>query len=331
MAEELTETLEQDTEAQDASAARLHIETWSPEYGAPLDTTEEVVSGPIDCQVETSDWSPRPPSLEGCPNEVAFVDGVRRIEARLTLDHPDDGPVPGLMAAFGVGYVQWDRAGRRSSIDGIEVERMLVMAGGYRVGLDTGPRFPISFESVPGDDPSELISHLQRRMRSAETALVHRLAGPDRLVIADGPIREVWPHPIVGYIKTHHVMYLGKTERPIIGRLRAGQRSPLFLIETRLPRYSWYLRLADLMGGHSWTGIVRGEVAAAMGINQAVKTANWATGLLPGLASEGHLDPRAPQNLVPIGALERDLRRNLGDPGLTIRALRAAVRELMAA
>jgi hypothetical protein len=42
------------------------------------------------------------------------------------------------------------------------------------------------------------------------------------------------------------------------------------------------------------------------------------------VASEPHLDPRAPQNLVPIAALERELRRRLGDPAFVYRALREA-------
>jgi hypothetical protein len=46
--------------------------------------------------------------------------------------------------------------------------------------------------------------------------------------------------------------------------------------------------------------------------------------LLPKLSSAPHKDPRAPQNLVPIGGLERELRRRLGDQQLLYRALRAA-------
>jgi hypothetical protein len=46
--------------------------------------------------------------------------------------------------------------------------------------------------------------------------------------------------------------------------------------------------------------------------------------LLPRFASSEHKDPRAPQNLYPIGALERELRRRLGDPHLLYRALRLA-------
>jgi len=46
--------------------------------------------------------------------------------------------------------------------------------------------------------------------------------------------------------------------------------------------------------------------------------------VLPPLASVPHKDPRAPQNLVPIGGLERELRHRLGDQHVLYRALRAA-------
>jgi hypothetical protein len=49
--------------------------------------------------------------------------------------------------------------------------------------------------------------------------------------------------------------------------------------------------------------------------------------VLPIVGSEPHIDARAPQNLVPIGALERELRHRMGDPGLVYRALRLAVTE----
>src|SRR5205823_1467963 len=46
--------------------------------------------------------------------------------------------------------------------------------------------------------------------------------------------------------------------------------------------------------------------------------------VLPPLASVPHKDPRAPQNLVPIGGLERELRHRLGDQHVLYRVLRAA-------
>jgi hypothetical protein len=55
-----------------------------------------------------------------------------------------------------------------------------------------------------------------------------------------------------------------------------------------------------------------------------VRLADLTTRLLLPLVSTPHKDPRAPQNLVPIGGLERELRHGLGDQQLLYRLLRAA-------
>ena len=89
-------------------------------------------------------------------------------------------------------------------------------------------------------------------------------------------------------------------------------------------RYSWYLRLTDV-GGHSWTGVVRCEASGALPLREVVGMANRTAAVLPAVASPLHLDPRAPQNLVPIAALERELRHRMGDAAMVNRGLRAAV------
>jgi hypothetical protein len=53
--------------------------------------------------------------------------------------------------------------------------------------------------------------------------------------------------------------------------------------------------------------------------------------VLPRLASDPAHDPRAPQNLHPIGGLEHRLRRRLGDPLLVRRAIEAHLHAQLAA
>ena len=60
---------------------------------------------------------------------------------------------------------------------------------------------------------------------------------------------------------------------------------------------------------------------------EVTRLADLTARLLPPLASTPHKNPRAPQNLVPIGGLERELRHRLGDQQLLYRSLRAAVRK----
>ena len=317
-----------DTHSTNAVISRLHVEGWAPEYGAPLDVSEErIAKSPIDPTVETDAWEPIAGDASNAPDVVAFVDGVRRVDARLTLDDLTEGPVPGIVGSFGVGATMWDRSIPRSTFSDLSVERVAVMAKGVVAELGSVGGLLLTAESIGGDDPSQLISHFHGRMRAAEARLSSRLAARGTLVIADGPINELRAQPIVGFIKTHRVTYLGPEHGGVIGRMRAGERTPLFLIAAeQFARYSWYLRLADLPDGHSWTGVVRCEAPTALGLEQVVELANCTAALLPGVASEGHIDPRAPQNLVPIAALERQLRRRLGDQGLVYRGLRAAVR-----
>ncbi len=311
--------------------ARISVESWSPEYGSPLETGEtgdaRGPTAPVDHRVETDRWQPLPGSSRDAPDEVVFVDGVRRIEAWLTLDDPS-GAVPGVMAAFGVGAVVWDREARRSWYEGITVERLLIMAGGRL--LDLQDEFPgqLRAESIPELDRVKLVDRVQRLMRLAEAELAARMAGPGRLVIADGTINEIDSrsgrdgHGMVGYIKRHFVEYLAETENQVVGRLASGERSPLFLIGyERSPRYAWYVQLEDPAGRSAWSSIVRCEVAASLGRGRAARIADWTAQLLPRLGSERHIDRRAPQNLVPIGALERELSRRLGPREFMVRAL----------
>jgi hypothetical protein len=185
-------------------------------------------------------------------------------------------------------------------------------------------------ESVPDTDPSVLVKRFHSAMRQAEAVLSEQMAQSGLFVIADGPINDLSATEKVGYIKSHRAPYLTPATNPIVGRMRSGQRTPLFLIGKggAYPRYSWYQRLADLDGGHSWTGVVRAEVSSHLDLDTAIVVANRTAALLPQVASEPHIDPRAPQNLVPIAGLERELRRRLGDPGFVYRALRnAAMRQ----
>lgn len=307
---------------------QLYVEGWAPDYGSAYETDSGLAEPEkVDETVEVRGaWRPIGGHDDGA-EIVAFVDGVRRIDARLTLDDID-GPVPGICGTYGVGAVFWDRSNRRSEVAHAEINRIALFGNGRGVPVPVaGPTIRYRTESVPDSDPGMLIQHFHGRMRRAEGTLSEKLAQQGVFVVADGPINDLSATDKIGYIKSHRAPYLSAEHQPVVGRLGAGERTPLFLIGAngRYPRYSWYQRLADVAGGHSWTGIVRGEVSAHLDLDRATLMADRATAVLPFVASEGHIDPRAPQNLIPIAALERELRRRLGDPGFVYRALRSAV------
>lgn len=307
----------------------LYVENWAPEYGAPIEHDPSLAPSEsvIDTTVEATDWAPRQPDASAADSVEAmcFVDGVRRVDARLTLDEPE-GPIPGLCGSLGVGATHWDRTVPRATFGNVLIERLAVVGSGRVVEVPAAGNLRYEPVSVAGDDPAELIRYFHGRMRKAEAELSSQLAAEGHLVIADGPVYETKPQSVIGFIKTHRVNYLPLEETGTVRRLSAGTRTPIFLMDgVMFQKYSWYLKLADIPGGHTWSGVVRCEVASSLGIEQATFYADVATLLLPQTAPPLHIDPRAPQNLVPIGALERELRRNLGDAGLVYRALRESI------
>lgn len=306
--------------------ARLYVEEWAPEYGASVDTDESLApaAGSIDTTVETAGpWEPVAGVDDGFP-ALAFVDGIRRIDARLTIDDPSRGPVPGICGSFAAGATLWRRDPPRSGVEHVRVERLAIFTEGA-----ASPIPPLDFglsyttESVGSPDPGMLISHFHTQMRRAEAEIALELARAGYFVIADGPISELAAESVVGYIKSHRVTYLPPELMPIMGRLDPGWRTPLFGMPS-YKRYSWYLRLTRPVGGHSWAGVVRCEAPGSLSLAQVKVLADRTAGLLPRFASEPHIDPRAPQNLVPIGALEKQLRARLGDRHIIYRALRDA-------
>lgn len=306
---------------------RLFVEGWAPEYGASVEPDEHLrpAEGAVDVAVEARPWEPVRGADDGIP-VVAFIDGVRRIDARLVLD-TDTGPVPGICGTHAVGAVVWDRAERRSEVVEASVTRVALLTGGNVPEL---PRLAhgIEFEAgaVPDDDPADLVRSFHDGMRRSEARLADELSRGGYFVVADGPLYEYTDSDKMGFVKSHRRSYLPDGHASIIGDLGAGERTPLFTIgEGGYRRYSWYVRLADRGRGHSWSGIARCEASAVSGLEAVVVTADRSAAVLPLVASEPHIDPRAPQNLVPIAALERDLRHRMGDAGLVLRALRTAL------
>ena len=308
--------------------ARIFVEGWHPDFGTPLDQDEALspADGSVDATVETDDWSP----IEGVDDlvdRIAFVDGVRRVDARLTLDDPVHGPTPGIVGTFAVGAVVWHRGERRAEVTDVRIERWAVLAGGSGeqmppVALEPG----VGTTRTPGDDPALLTMTLHSKMRDAEGECAESLSA-ECAVVADGPLKKIREHATVGYVKTHRVTYLEPDRNRVVAELAPGQRTPMFTIASQTPyaRYAWYVRLAMLQGGHSWTGVIRCETSGHLAVEAAAAIADRTAAVLPLVASEPHVDPRAPQNLVPIGALERELRHRMGDRGIVYRTLRHAV------
>jgi hypothetical protein len=168
-------------------------------------------------------------------------------------------------------------------------------------------------------------------MRVAEERLGRDLAGGEHaLVVMDGPLtfEEPGQGGAVGYIKRLFRLYLPPEHLALLGRLLPGARTPLFALRStkRFARYSWFLRLARPQAVDSdLAGIVRLEVSDSVGREEARRLADVTAATLPAFAPPRSRDPRAPQNLLPIGALESQLRRRLGDPRVARRRIESLI------
>jgi hypothetical protein len=313
-----------------AGAPAIYMEDWAAAYGPAMlvdpeaevaDDAELVEDGPDVLAFH-----------DGTPDEgrtpFAFVDGVRRGEGALYL-HGDGTFISGVAGAHGVGAAVLE-PGRPFRFERCEVTRLVIVGGGTRVELpDVAGGYHWVSASTPLTTPKAPLDELQERMRASEGRLTDDLCAAGYLTLVDGPIYYVRSRdvPVVGVIKTHHQRLLPPAHHTKVGDLAPGQRTSLFRMGTQ--RFSAYVRLAPRTRTSSpWAGIVRIELPASTGLPEAAHVACRVAGMLPRFAGVPHVDPRAPQNLQPTGALERHLRHLLGDAGLASRAIRTAIARL---
>jgi hypothetical protein len=299
---------------------RFTVEAWDSDYGAPTEAELDDASQSVDVSVEVrpEEWRPLLPET-GAVEDILFVDGVRRVDATLWIDQPPDFPGFALAATYAAGAV---RCNGRALIEESEVERGLFTSAPAADVVTSIGTYEV--KATKGTTSEELWLGIQQRMGDLEAAVTRKAGGAEMLVV-DGPLSHVRDlDNAVGYIKTQKVQYLPLELRQVLTALPAGYRTPLFLTTTSWSRFSWYLRLANHAGPAG--GLVRCEIDAGMSAADAARVATRVSATLPRYASARHKDPRAPQNLYPIGGLERELRHRLGDRELAMRALRQAAR-----
>jgi hypothetical protein len=208
------------------------------------------------------------------------------------------------------------------------VERALFVGGCVEapaVEVDVG-RHHLRYapHAIADDTPTGLRRALQRLMLDREQDLAARLAR-DALVFADGPLHLGGDSRalVVGVVKRMVTAYLEGSEEALLAGLEPGQRTPLFgLGNGVIDRYAWYIRLVPRMGAwHEFAGLVRCEVRMAVGLDAARRIADVVARHLPRYAGRPGIDPRAPQNLTPVGALEARLKHRLGSPSVIGRAI----------
>jgi hypothetical protein len=310
----------------------VSVEGWAQSYGSPyLVKNEDAGAAEVELVEDGGRFQIRAVPALPQSRTLVFVDGVRRGEASLYQLLDDGRVVRGVAGAHACGAVIAAPASPALFAE-TRLSRLVIWGCG-RTGDLPAVAGGWSWEShsVAGDDPQAPLDELQQRMRNAEGRLAASLCAAGRLVVADGPLDFALrrDREIVGYVKTHRRALLEPALHVQVPRLRARERTSMFRIGDE--RYSCYARLVDAEPAHGpWSGIVRLEFPASAGLDAAAHAFDELTAQLPRFAGVPHRDPRAPQNLQPIGALEWRLRHLLGPAPLAERAVRDAIHALHA-
>jgi hypothetical protein len=306
----------------------LKLDPWHVDYGV------EVSLGPapalpdekVDPAVEVplAVWQPiHPVPGARLAPRLLFIDGVRRVEARV-MGRDGENLVHGAFGTFAVGCVAIEDG--RARWAGERVERVLSFSSGFSLGdpvAVTTSGFSYRPISTSDSDPDAPLRRLQTEMRTAESALARDCAlDAATLVIADGPLRfDDAQGAAVGYVKRFFQRHGAPLDA--LAALEPGTRTPLLALSGGgFARYTWFVRLAERGPAElDLAGLVRLEVSDAVGLETARALADGSAARLPAFAPSRSRDPRAPQNLLPIGALESRLRRLMGDPLLARRRI----------
>jgi hypothetical protein len=310
------------------------MQGWDPSYGtsgAGEDQRDTRGSAQVVLDVErpAAEWGPLRPAGAAAA-VVLVVDGVRRIDARLDLVGDEFAVHEGLCVSYAAGVVRCELGGGGAAVRDAVVRRALVTTAAAAPAVAAGASVVYQPHHARGD----LVVAVQRLMGELEvvvarTAFAADAGNLDRaLTLVDGPLRgQPAVASLLGLVKTHPTAYLPAPQRMVLSRLAPGERTPLFGVGSSWRRYACYLRLPAPAAGPA-AGLVRVECSAELPTATAIALVDRAAATLPQLASSPVKDPRAPQNLTPVGGLERRLRSMLGDARLLRRHLR---RELLTA
>lgn len=322
---------------------RFTVDGWDPAYGNAFDIEDSTglfeTAQRVDLNVETAeaDWAALPTQQNLTPpSAVLFIDGVRRIDARVWVDPATAGELPqvSICASIAAGVVCCCPG--QAHVTTAESRRLLVTTSSHATDLvTTAATWHVAHTAASPDTPLlPLLSQaLQQRLAQLEITTAvdaraelagHGIVDGGDLLVIDGPLKgRAHLARALGYIKTHRAEYLPAHLNALVAALQPGERTPVFLLGTGWDRHTWYLRLPTASRA-PWAGVVRVECSADLPLEQVLNLAYTSQQVLPRHASEAFRDPRAPQNLNPIGGLEQQLRHRLGDNRLLFRALQAA-------
>ena len=178
------------------AAVRFTVDPWDPGYGMAVGEglggrADDADGGALaastaelglNLELPADRWRPVDPDLvPQPPDTVLFLDGVRRIDARVwvhghgTGSHPDGSqPAPGIAASLAAGLVSCDGTAAGSGtarVAEVSVERGLFTAApdATDIAARHHARYPVRRADGPG--PDQLSLALQQRLGAAEVQL----------------------------------------------------------------------------------------------------------------------------------------------------------------
>ncbi|MEM1368773.1 MAG: hypothetical protein AAGG02_12300, partial [Cyanobacteria bacterium P01_H01_bin.15] len=192
---------------------RIRLDPWPIDYEAAMaaETEEETeTAGVVDLDVEyeLDQWQaiPPPKNLQ-IPDQLVFVDGRRRLDARF-LGEKAQAPVYGAFATFAVGAVQLTRSIPRAEFVELQVHRAIATGAELKPEpLRLGNAQNLAYETcLTGTEntPVSPMTLVQAQMIQAEKQVIERWQGNGSLVFCDGPLRSGLrvANNTVGYVKT---------------------------------------------------------------------------------------------------------------------------------
>jgi len=305
------------------------LEAWNPEYALPERLEEGEGLEGLKTHYE-GDWVVRTPQRQSASEwpVVYLVDGRQRVDAQIA----DSRGRQALLATVVAGAVVRDAAGIRPVGEPLK-RHILLHSGDLEEPLPPGLSHYQPVEAKRAD-PASMRSRVTEEMRRLEASLVNRLEGG--VVIVDGQIYQgeesyTAAKRLLGYTKTQAAIYLSAAQQALLHELKPYQRTPIFQIPGKainrpLDVFSWYVRLPlkPVYTFYPSASLLRVETICPEPY-QASQLADLSVSLFCDMASSPAKDPRAPQNLIPIGGLEQWLGRHLGQAEVARRRIMQAL------
>ena len=122
---------------------KFSVDPWDPSYGsameAVLDPSDVAVN--VDVELPATEWQGVESRRDGVAETVLFVDGVRRIDARVWVEDDAGDVAPGVCASYAAGVVQ---AGTHAEVVATKVDR-----GVFRSSRDPGDSDEVRVGRIP--------------------------------------------------------------------------------------------------------------------------------------------------------------------------------------